>query len=38
MDDEENRKLKERLEKAVELIKSFGLAGISNTMNGFNGK
>ncbi|GAA4289545.1 aminoacyl-tRNA hydrolase [Aestuariibaculum suncheonense] len=36
--DEENAKLKERLDKSVELIKSFGLAGLSNTMNGFNGK
>lgn len=36
--DEENSKLKERLEKGLEIIKSFGLAGISNTMNGFNGK
>jgi len=30
--------LKERLEKSIELIKSFGLAGINNTMNAFNGK
>jgi PTH1 family peptidyl-tRNA hydrolase len=30
--------LPERLEKATELIKSFGLAGITNTMNSFNGK
>ncbi|WP_445737909.1 aminoacyl-tRNA hydrolase [Mariniflexile sp.] len=36
--DEENQKLKERLEKSVELIKSFGMAGIHITMNGFNGK
>ncbi len=35
---EENNKLKERLEKSIELIKSFALAGINNTMNGFNGK
>jgi PTH1 family peptidyl-tRNA hydrolase len=35
---EENSKLEERLEKATELIKSFGLAGINNTMNSFNGK
>ena len=35
---EENEKLKERLDKSVELIKSFGLAGISMTMNAFNGK
>ena len=36
--EEEQAKLKERLEKSIELIKSFGLAGISNTMNQFNGK
>ncbi|MEM5566573.1 aminoacyl-tRNA hydrolase [Psychroserpens sp. AS72] len=36
--DEENKKLTERLEKSVALIKSFGLAGINNTMNTFNGK
>ena len=36
--DEENKLLPERLEKSVELIKSFGTAGISNTMNMFNGK
>ncbi|MFG6685098.1 aminoacyl-tRNA hydrolase [Mariniflexile sp. HNIBRBA6329] len=36
--DEENDKLKERLDKSVELIKSFGLAGINITMNTFNGK
>lgn len=36
--DEENNKLKERLDKSVELIKSFALAGINNTMNAFNGK
>ena len=35
---EENTQLKERLEKSIELIKSFGLAGINNTMNTFNGK
>lgn len=35
---EESDKLKERLTKSLELIKSFGLAGISNTMNAFNGK
>ena len=35
---EENEKLKERLDKSIELIKSFGLAGITNTMNTFNGK
>ncbi|WP_372756969.1 aminoacyl-tRNA hydrolase [Mariniflexile sp.] len=36
--DEENEKLKERLDKSVELIKSFGLAGTNITMNTFNGK
>jgi len=36
--EEENTKLNERLEKSVKLIKSFGLAGLSNTMNTFNGK
>ena len=36
--DEENEKLSERLEIAVEIIKSFGTAGINNTMNSFNGK
>jgi len=35
---EENEKLPERLNKSIELIKSFGLAGINNTMNTFNGK
>lgn len=35
---EENTKLKERLEKSMDLIKSFALAGINNTMNTFNGK
>ncbi|WP_008636587.1 aminoacyl-tRNA hydrolase [Bizionia argentinensis] len=36
--DEENKALTERLEKSVELIKSFGTAGINNTMSSFNGK
>lgn len=36
--DDENSQLDERLEKSIELIKSFGLAGINNTMNNFNGK
>jgi PTH1 family peptidyl-tRNA hydrolase len=36
--DEENLKLKERLDKSVEIIKSFALAGINITMNTFNGK
>lgn len=35
--EEENEKLKERLDTSVELIKSFGLAGINITMNTFNG-
>lgn len=35
---EENKNLNERLDKSVELIKSFALAGINNTMNTFNGK
>ena len=34
---EENEKLPERLEKAIALIKSFGTAGVNNTMNSFNG-
>lgn len=37
-DEEENSKLLERLDTSVELIKSFGTAGINNTMNAFNGK
>jgi len=36
--EEENNTLKERLDKSVELIKSFVLAGVNNTMNSFNGK
>ncbi|MDX1277459.1 aminoacyl-tRNA hydrolase [Oceanihabitans sediminis] len=36
--EEENAKLPERLDKATELIKSFGTAGVNNTMNTFNGK
>ncbi|GGD22054.1 aminoacyl-tRNA hydrolase [Hyunsoonleella pacifica] len=35
---EEIEKLPERLDKSVELIKSFALAGVNNTMNSFNGK
>jgi len=35
---EEESQLIERLETSTEIIKSFGLAGISNTMNSFNGK
>ncbi|WP_191858232.1 aminoacyl-tRNA hydrolase [Hanstruepera ponticola] len=36
--DDEKSKLPERLEKSVELIKSFGTAGVNITMNTFNGK
>lgn len=36
--EEENKNLKERLEISTELIKSFALGGINNTMNTFNGK
>lgn len=36
--EEEIKLLPERMEKAAELIKSFGTAGINNTMNLFNGK
>lgn len=36
--DEENAKLPERLELSCEIIKSFGTAGLENTMSGFNGK
>jgi len=35
---EETEKLPERLEKSYELVKSFGTAGIGNTMSEFNGK
>ena len=35
---EENAKLSERLDKSCELIKSFGTAGLNNTMSAFNGK
>jgi len=35
---EENDKLSERLDKSIEIIKSFGLGGMNNTMNSFNGK
>tara|TARA_R110001583_G_scaffold10935_2_gene50495 strand:+ start:589 stop:1221 length:633 start_codon:yes stop_codon:yes gene_type:complete len=37
-DKEENKLMAERLEKSCELIKSFGTAGLNNTMNAFNGK
>lgn len=36
--EEEEKQMPERLDKSVELIKSFGTAGINNTMNTFNGK
>lgn len=34
---EEDAKLPERLEKSARIIESFGLAGVNNTMNTFNG-
>jgi PTH1 family peptidyl-tRNA hydrolase len=37
-DEEEKTKLPERLEVASAIIKSFGTAGIENTMSNFNGK
>ncbi|MCB0459133.1 MAG: aminoacyl-tRNA hydrolase [Flavobacteriaceae bacterium] len=37
-DEEETKKMSERLDKAYDLIKSFGTSGIANTMNEFNGK
>lgn len=37
-DEEEKAKLPERLDMAVEAIKSFALAGLGNTMSSFNGK
>ena len=37
-DADENFKLEERLKVSTELIKSFALAGVNNTMNQFNGK
>lgn len=36
--DDEKTKLPERLELASEIIKSFGVAGLENTMTQFNGK
>ncbi|GAB1857853.1 aminoacyl-tRNA hydrolase [Flavobacteriaceae bacterium MHTCC 0001] len=36
--DDEKTQLPERLDTSVELIKSFGLSGVSTTMNTFNGK
>lgn len=35
--EEENAKMKERLEKSIALIESFVLSGVSRTMNQFNG-
>lgn len=35
---EEESEMSERLKKSAELIKSFGTAGLDNTMNTFNGK
>ena len=37
-DAEEKEKLKERLEISSEIVKSFALSGLSNTMNIYNGK
>ena len=37
-DEDEKTKLPERLELASEIIKSFGTAGLENTMTAFNGK
>jgi PTH1 family peptidyl-tRNA hydrolase len=36
--DDENKLLPERLEKMGEAVTSFGMAGLQNTMNAFNGK
>ncbi|MBZ9729886.1 aminoacyl-tRNA hydrolase [Salegentibacter sp. JZCK2] len=36
--EEEKKVLPERFQKSAELVKSFGTAGVSNTMNSFNGK
>ena len=36
--EEEKESLKERLQLSSEIIKSFALAGLNNTMNEFNGK
>lgn len=37
-EDDEIKQMPERLDKSMEVIKSFGTAGITNTMNTFNGK
>ncbi|MCB7482140.1 aminoacyl-tRNA hydrolase [Christiangramia sediminis] len=36
--EEEKKEMAERLKTSAELIQSFGTAGVSNTMNTFNGK
>ena len=36
--DKENEILPERLEKAAQLVKSYGTAGVANTMSEYNGK
>jgi len=36
--EQEKAKLPERLEKSKEVVESFALAGLANTMNSFNGK
>ncbi|MFT4699128.1 MAG: PTH1 family peptidyl-tRNA hydrolase [Flavobacteriaceae bacterium] len=36
--EEEEKNLSLRVDKAIDAIKSFGLAGMANTMNSFNGK
>lgn len=37
-DEEEKEQLKERLETSLEVVRSFVLAGLNNTMNTYNGK
>ncbi|WP_424492970.1 aminoacyl-tRNA hydrolase [Salinimicrobium sp. GXAS 041] len=37
-EEEEEKKMPERLKTSAELIRSFGTAGVNNTMNTFNGK
>ncbi len=36
--EDEKAKLPERLDKSIEIVYSFALAGLNNTMNEFNGK
>jgi len=36
--EDENKLLPERLKQSCEIIKSFGTAGLNNTMNTYNGK